>query len=79
MRLFFGNFQTLCFITYPAAQLPLSRPPLSVHSVEVKQVPFLESLADLQSKFWKVTMENRLNSKVEKEIKLIKSHSDLKE
>ena len=49
-------------LTYPAAQLPLSLPPLSEHSVEVKQVPFLESLADLQSKFWKVTMENKLNS-----------------
>ena len=37
-------------------------PPLSLHSVDVKQVPLRPESSLLQSRFWKVTMEKRLNS-----------------
>ena len=43
-----GTFLNSCSYilrkSYPAAQLPLAVPPLSEHSVAVKQVPFLLTL-----------------------------------
>ena len=36
---FKSQFEKKGTLTYPCAQFPFAEPPLSVHSVEVKQVP----------------------------------------
>mgnify|MGYP001268657066 FL=1 len=53
---------------YPEAQVPDCLPPLSPHSVEVKQVPLRPPSWLLQSRFWNVTTLKRLNSERKKQI-----------
>ena len=49
---------------YPAAQLPLTIPPLFWHSLLVKHVPFLAASCEAQPSLGKVTIENSDNTEM---------------